>query len=76
MTNKVVPFNPHHLQQTKDPINEFCNTAGEVFKRVLILIENQDGKVQMLTTVEDISEVLCYMEMARCAIITGAVDEI
>ena len=76
MTNKVVPFNPHRLQRTKDPVAEVCNTAGEAFKRVLILGENQDGQVQMLTTVEDVSEVLWYMEAARFAIMTGAVDEI
>ena len=76
MTNKVVPFNPHRLQHTKDPVTEVCNTAGKAFRRVLILGENQDGQVQMLTTVEDVSEVLWYMEAARFAIMTGAVDEI
>ena len=76
MTNKVVPFSPHRLQQTKDPVTEVCNTAGEAFRRVLILGENQDGQVQMLTTVEDVSEALWYMEAARFAIMTGAVDEI
>ncbi|MDB2528052.1 hypothetical protein N9X93_01090 [Alphaproteobacteria bacterium] len=76
MTNKVVPFNPHRLQQSKDPVAEVCSTAGEAFKRVLILGENQDGQIQMLTTVEDVSEVLWYMEAARFAIMTGAVDEI
>ena len=27
MTNKVVPFSPHRLQQTKDPVAEVCSTA-------------------------------------------------
>ena len=76
MTNKVVPFNPHRLQQTKDPVAKVCNTAGELFKNLVILGETHEGQVQMITTVEDVSEMLWYMEAARFAIMTGAVDEI
>jgi len=75
MTNKIVPFNPHRLQQTKDPVAKVCNTAGEMLRHVLILGESHDGRVQMLTTVEDVSAALWYMETARFAIVSGAVED-
>lgn len=76
MTNNIVPFNPHRIQKTQDPVVEVCDKAGEALKNVLILGEDHEGQVQMLTTVKDLSEALWYMEAARFAIMGGTVDEL
>ena len=75
MTNNIVPIRPRHIQKIQDPVVEVCNKAGEVLKNVLILGEDHEGQVQLLTTVPDLSEVLWYMEAARFAIMNEGVDD-
>ena len=49
--------------------------AGETFKHVVIMGENKEGQVQMITTIADPAEVLWYMEAARFGIMTGGLED-
>jgi metallophosphoesterase superfamily enzyme len=73
MTDNVVQF--HKVKRTKDPVPVICELAGENFKNVIIMGENHDGDIQMVTTVSDPAEVLWYMEAARFGIMTGNMED-
>ena len=74
MSDNVIPFR-HKVKRTKEPVPAVCELAGSVFKEVIIMGENLEGQVQMITTVSDPAEILWYMEAARFGIMTGGVDD-
>lgn len=63
------------VSRTKDPVPKVCEVAAETFEHILILGQNKDGAVQMITTMQDPAEILWYMEAARFGIMLGASDE-
>ncbi len=73
MTDNVIPFNK--IKKTREPVPVICELAGEAFKSVIIMGENHEGDVQMVTTVSDPAEVLWYMEAARFGIMTGNMED-
>ena len=75
MTDKVISFPVHLVKKTQDPVPMVCGVASEVFKEIIIMGENHDGAVQMITTVSDPAEVLWYMEAARFGIMTGGLED-
>ena len=75
MNDKIISFPLHRVRKTRDPVPVICDVAGKVFKDLIILGENHEGDVQMITTVSDPAEVLWYMEAARFGIMTGGVED-
>ena len=73
MADNVIPF--HKVKRTTEPVPAICEVAGKVFKKVIIMGENHDGVVQMLTTVSDPADILWYMEAARFGIMTGNLED-
>ena len=63
------------MTRTKDPVPMVCEVAGETFKDIIIMGENNEGVVQMITTVSDPAEILWYMEAARFGIMTGSIED-
>jgi|TARA_B100000035_G_C20582954_1_gene371881 hypothetical protein len=75
MTDNVISFPIQKITKTTDPVAFVCKAAGETFKHVVIMGENEKGQVQMITTVADPAEVLWYMEAARFGIMTGGLED-
>lgn len=71
----VLSFPLHRVTRTKDPVPMVCEVAGETFKDIIIMGENNEGVVQMITTVSDPAEILWYMEAARFGIMTGSIED-
>ncbi len=69
-----LPF-VHKVRIDKEPVPAVCELAGSVCKEVIIMGENQEGQVHMITTVSDPAEILWYMEAARFGIMTGGVED-
>lgn len=74
MSDNVIPFR-HKVKKTVEPVPAVCEVAGQIFKEIIIMGENHEGQVQMITTVSDPAEVLWYMEAARFGIMTGGIDD-
>lgn len=75
MSDNVISFPIHRMERTKDPVPVVCEIAGEIFKDIVIMGENHDGSIQMITTVSDPAEILWYMEAARFGIMAGSIDD-
>ena len=52
-----------------------CKIAGETLKDVVILGEDHDGEIKMITTQGDVAEILFYLESAKFAIMQGGFDD-
>ena len=74
MSDNVIPFR-HKVKKTAEPVQAVCEVAGKIFKDIIIMGENHEGQVQMITTVSDPAEILWYMEAARFGIMTGGVED-
>tara|TARA_B100000902_G_C27305085_1_gene914980 strand:- start:2162 stop:2398 length:237 start_codon:yes stop_codon:yes gene_type:complete len=73
--DNIISFPIHKVTRTKEPVRTVCEIAGEVFKNLIIMGENHEGAIQMITTVSDPAEILWYMEAARFGIMAGSVEE-
>jgi hypothetical protein len=49
--------------------------AAETFEQLVIMGQNKQGQVQMITTLKDPADVLWYMEAARFGIMQGLEEE-
>lgn len=76
MTEKDnVVYLKHKLERTKDPVPRVCELASKNFENLIILGQNHEGNVQMITTVHDPAEVLWYFEAARFSMMLGEEDD-
>ena len=73
--SNIISFPIHRVERTKEPVPTVCEIAGEVFKDLIIMGENHEGAIQMITTVSDPAEILWYMEAARFGIMAGSVED-
>ena len=70
-----VVYLKNRVSRTTDPVPKVCEVASEIFEEIIILGQNKEGQVQMVTTVHDPAELLWYMEAARFGIMLGAAEE-
>jgi hypothetical protein len=73
--SNVVSFPANKIEKTLDPVPKVCELAAENFKDLIILGQNKDGAVQMVTTIHDPAEIFWYMEAARFGIMLGGEDD-
>tara|TARA_X000001388_G_scaffold67222_2_gene54432 strand:- start:1186 stop:1470 length:285 start_codon:yes stop_codon:yes gene_type:complete len=52
-----------------DDVARLCATASEVLTDVVILGSTGDGTVKMLTTQDDVADILFYLEVAKKSIL-------
>ena len=52
-----------------DDVARLCATASEVLTDVVILGATDDGTVKMLTTQNDVADILFYLEVAKKSIL-------
>ena len=74
MTDNVLSFPINRVEKVRAPVPDVCATAAENFEEIIILGQNKEGAVQMITTVHDPAEILWYFEAARFGIMLGATD--
>jgi hypothetical protein len=63
------------LEFSSEAVPVVCKLAGEMLKDVVILGEDHDGAIKMITTQGDVSEILFYLESAKFAMMQGGFDD-
>ena len=74
MSDNVIKF-PYKMRRTAKPVATVCELAAEQFEDLVIMGQNKQGDVQMITTLKDPADILWYMEAARFGIMHGGVEE-
>ena len=74
MSDNVIKF-PYKMKRTDKPVASVCDMASETFEQIVIMGQNKQGQVQMITTLKDPADVLWYMEAARFGIMQGLEEE-
>ncbi len=64
------------IRKTKDPVARICNLASKEFKELLLIGENKEGQLKMVTTIEEPADMLYMLEIVKLGLITkGAENE-
>jgi len=50
-------------------VSKLCNDASEMLEDVVILGSTSDGTVKMMTTQDDVADILFYLEVAKKTIL-------
>jgi|TARA_R100001460_G_scaffold25946_2_gene52251 hypothetical protein len=74
MTDNVLSFPVKKVEKAKEPVPKVCEMAADHFKDLIILGQNKEGSVQMVTTIHDPAEIFWYFEAARFGIMLGDTD--
>jgi len=68
--DNVIPFQAKKLEYQKAPVETVCTVAGQILEDVLIVGMARDGTVKMMTTQEDVADILFYLESAKHAMMS------
>ena len=52
-----------------------CDYASKIYKDVVILIEPSSASPKMMTTQEDVADILFYLESAKFSLLGAALQE-
>ena len=74
MSDNIIKF-PYKMRRTAKPVSLVCEMAAETFEQLVIMGQNKQGQVQMITTLKDPADILWYMEAARFGIMQGLEEE-
>ena len=72
--DNIVHF-PRKIEFKRDPVPVLCEIAGKTLTDVLILGSTEDGTIKMITTQEDVADILFYLEAAKFSIMEGGLSE-
>ena len=63
------------IEVVLDPVPVVCEYASKIYKDVVILGEAEDGSIKMMTTQEDVADILFYLESAKFSLLGSGVGE-
>ena len=76
MTDNVVYLEqPKKIEVVLDPVPVVCEYASKIYKDVVILGEAEDGSITMMTTQEDVADILFYLESAKFSLLGSGLQE-
>lgn len=72
--NDNVVYLPKRIEIKMDAVPLLCEIAGKTLEDVVILGTAHDGSIKMITTQEDVSDILYYLETAKFALMSDGLD--
>jgi hypothetical protein len=64
MSDNIIKF-PYKMRRTVKPVPLVCEMAAETFEQLVIMGQNKQGQVQMITTLKDPADVLNHARIRR-----------
>tara|TARA_B110000211_G_scaffold225261_1_gene277228 strand:- start:2048 stop:2284 length:237 start_codon:yes stop_codon:yes gene_type:complete len=74
MSDNVIKF-PYKIKSTSKPVPMVCEMAAKTFEQIVIMGQNDQGQVQMITTFKDPADVLWCLEQARFGLMQGIEED-
>ena len=73
MTNNIIDFDL--IRKAKNPVKKVCDIASKEFKELIVIGEDKDGELRMITTLENYADIVYIMEIIKLGIITKGAEE-
>ena len=68
MNDNIINF--EKIRKTKDPVAKVCDMASKEFKEVMIIGEDKNGELKMVTTMDNYADMMFMMEIIKLGILT------
>ena len=52
-----------------------CEFAGKILTDAIIVGQSKDGTTKMMTTIEDVADIVWYLETAKHSLLSGGLEE-
>tara|TARA_E500000305_G_C3833116_1_gene148263 strand:- start:287 stop:541 length:255 start_codon:yes stop_codon:yes gene_type:complete len=72
MSDNIINF--EKILKTKDPVKKVCDIASKEFRDVLLIGEDKNGELRMITTLENYADMMYMMEIIKMGIITKGAE--
>ena len=69
MTNDNV-INFEKILKTKDPVKKVCDIASKEFNDLMIIGEDKNGELRMITTMDNYADMTFMIEIIKLGILT------
>lgn len=73
--NDNVVYLNERIKYMVDPVPMVCEVAGRMLSDVVIVGTGKDGSIKMMTSVEDIPDIVWYLETAKYSLMAGGLSE-
>jgi hypothetical protein len=73
MSDNIINFNS--IRKTKDPVEKVCELASKEFSELIIIGEDKEGELKMVTTLENYADITYIMEIVKLGLLTRGAEE-
>ena len=63
------------IKKSKDPVKNVCDAAAKEFSDLIIIGEDKNGKIQMITTVSEPADLIWFLKVCEHGILSRGVEE-
>ena len=68
MSSNIIDFDL--IRKAKNPVKKVCDIASKEFKELIVIGEDKDGELRMITTLENYADITYIMEVIKLGLIT------
>jgi len=73
MNDNIINF--ESIRKAKNPVKKVCDMASKEFKELIIIGEDNEGELKMITTLENYADITYIMEVIKLGLITKGAEE-
>ena len=73
MNDNIINF--ESIRKAKNPVKKVCDMASKEFKELIIIGEDNEGQLKMITTLENYADITYIMEVIKLGLITKGAEE-
>ena len=73
MSNNIIDFDL--IRKAKNPVKKVCDIASKEFKELIVIGEDNEGQLKMITTLENYADITYIMEVIKLGLITKGAEE-
>lgn len=72
MSDNIINF--EKILKTKDPVKKVCDIASKEFREVILIGEDRNGELRMITTLDNYADMMYMMEIIKMGLITKGAE--
>ena len=73
MNDNIINF--ESVRKAKNPVKKVFDIASKEFKELIIIGEDNQGELKMITTLENYADITYIMEVIKLGLITKGAEE-
>ena len=63
------------IRRSKNPVKTVCDAASKEFVDIVIIGEDKEGKIQMITTIPEPADLMWFLKVCEHGILSRGVED-